>query len=201
MENTVRAENLLNLCVLFLFFLCAVSCHGGGVDIHYRYVSLSNAKGRTAGTFSTCVLLFLLLQSAHHDHWGQYLMTVCYTITMSFSVKITLWTLQFQGGMYVFQLFDHYACNGTCILFLCIFESFALGWLFGMYASMCAWVLVSDSDCHQLCPVTINNLPSIFWNVVKLLNSQTQTGADHYKVLILSFASFWKRCTAVLQHH
>ncbi|XP_056904908.1 sodium- and chloride-dependent GABA transporter 2-like [Takifugu flavidus] len=36
-----------------------------------------------------------------------------------------------EGGMYVFQLLDHYACNGACILFLCIFESLALGWLFG----------------------------------------------------------------------
>lgn len=87
MENTVRAENLLNLFVLFLFFLCAVSCHGGGVDIHNRYVSWSNAKGRTTGAFSDCILLFLLLQSAHHDHWGQYLMTVYYMITMSFSIK------------------------------------------------------------------------------------------------------------------
>lgn len=36
--------------------------------------------------------------------------------------------------MYVFQMFDYYACNGACILFLCVFETLALGWIFGRYA-------------------------------------------------------------------
>ncbi|XP_077104382.1 sodium- and chloride-dependent GABA transporter 2-like isoform X2 [Siphateles boraxobius] len=36
-----------------------------------------------------------------------------------------------EGGMYVFQLFDYYACSGACILFLCVFESLAMGWVFG----------------------------------------------------------------------
>ncbi|XP_073702547.1 sodium- and chloride-dependent GABA transporter 2-like [Garra rufa] len=36
-----------------------------------------------------------------------------------------------EGGMYVFQLFDTYACSGACLLFLCIFESLAMGWIFG----------------------------------------------------------------------
>ncbi|XP_036977157.1 sodium- and chloride-dependent GABA transporter 2-like [Acanthopagrus latus] len=36
-----------------------------------------------------------------------------------------------KGGMYTFQLFDYYACNGACILFMSVFESLALAWLFG----------------------------------------------------------------------
>lgn len=36
-----------------------------------------------------------------------------------------------EGGMYVFQLFDYYACNGTCLLFLSVFESLTMGWIFG----------------------------------------------------------------------
>ncbi|XP_051726572.1 sodium- and chloride-dependent GABA transporter 2-like isoform X2 [Ctenopharyngodon idella] len=36
-----------------------------------------------------------------------------------------------EGGMYVFQLFDYYACNGACVLFLSVFESLAMGWIFG----------------------------------------------------------------------
>ncbi|XP_077396251.1 sodium- and chloride-dependent GABA transporter 2-like [Festucalex cinctus] len=36
-----------------------------------------------------------------------------------------------EGGMYIFQIFDYYACNGACILFLCVFESLAVGWIFG----------------------------------------------------------------------
>ncbi|XP_056334966.1 sodium- and chloride-dependent GABA transporter 2-like [Danio aesculapii] len=36
-----------------------------------------------------------------------------------------------EGGMYVFQLFDYYACSGACLLFLSLFESLAIGWIFG----------------------------------------------------------------------
>uniref|UniRef100_A0A8C1JMF3 Transporter n=1 Tax=Cyprinus carpio TaxID=7962 RepID=A0A8C1JMF3_CYPCA len=36
-----------------------------------------------------------------------------------------------EGGMYVFQLFDYYACNGACVLFLSVFETLAMGWIFG----------------------------------------------------------------------
>ncbi|XP_043120778.1 sodium- and chloride-dependent GABA transporter 2-like isoform X2 [Puntigrus tetrazona] len=36
-----------------------------------------------------------------------------------------------EGGMYVFQLFDYYACNGACILFLSVLESLVMGWIFG----------------------------------------------------------------------
>ncbi|KAL2096208.1 hypothetical protein ACEWY4_008356 [Coilia grayii] len=36
-----------------------------------------------------------------------------------------------EGGMYVFQIFDYYACNGTCLLFLSVFLSLAMGWVFG----------------------------------------------------------------------
>ncbi|XP_061073692.1 sodium- and chloride-dependent GABA transporter 2-like [Conger conger] len=34
------------------------------------------------------------------------------------------------GGMYVFQLFEYYACNGACMFFLCVFEVLPMGWLF-----------------------------------------------------------------------
>uniref|UniRef100_A0A673JDC1 Transporter n=1 Tax=Sinocyclocheilus rhinocerous TaxID=307959 RepID=A0A673JDC1_9TELE len=36
-----------------------------------------------------------------------------------------------EGGMYVFQLFDNYACSGACLLLLSVFESLAMGWIFG----------------------------------------------------------------------
>ncbi|XP_063350211.1 sodium- and chloride-dependent GABA transporter 2-like [Pelmatolapia mariae] len=37
-----------------------------------------------------------------------------------------------EGGMFVFQLLDYYACNGACILFLCVFKTLALGWIYGV---------------------------------------------------------------------
>ncbi|XP_065779633.1 sodium- and chloride-dependent betaine transporter [Muntiacus reevesi] len=35
-----------------------------------------------------------------------------------------------EGGMYLFQLFDYYACSGTCLLFLSVFEVICIGWVY-----------------------------------------------------------------------
>ncbi|KAM9733064.1 sodium- and chloride-dependent GABA transporter 2-like [Menidia menidia] len=54
-----------------------------------------------------------------------FLLLFCLICFFSQLVMIT------EGGMYVFQMFDYYACNGACILFLCVFETLAMGWAFG----------------------------------------------------------------------
>ncbi|XP_077385387.1 sodium- and chloride-dependent GABA transporter 2-like [Festucalex cinctus] len=36
-----------------------------------------------------------------------------------------------EGGLYVFQLFDHYACSGMTLLFFAILESICIGWFYG----------------------------------------------------------------------
>ncbi|KAI4896697.1 hypothetical protein NFI96_016087, partial [Prochilodus magdalenae] len=36
-----------------------------------------------------------------------------------------------EGGMYWFQLIDYYACSGACLVFLALFQSLTIGWIFG----------------------------------------------------------------------
>ncbi|XP_055030703.2 sodium- and chloride-dependent GABA transporter 2 [Misgurnus anguillicaudatus] len=36
-----------------------------------------------------------------------------------------------EGGMYVFQMFDYYGYSGASLLFIAVFESLAMGWIFG----------------------------------------------------------------------
>uniref|UniRef100_A0A9J8B6P7 Transporter n=2 Tax=Cyprinus carpio TaxID=7962 RepID=A0A9J8B6P7_CYPCA len=54
-----------------------------------------------------------------------FVLLFCLTCFFGQLIMITEW------GMYIFQLFDNYACNGACILFLSVFESLAMGWIFG----------------------------------------------------------------------
>ncbi|XP_045686542.1 sodium- and chloride-dependent GABA transporter 2 isoform X5 [Phyllostomus hastatus] len=46
---------------------------------------------------------------------------------VSFLVGLVMVT---EGGMYVFQLFDYYAASGMCLLFVAIFESLCVAWVY-----------------------------------------------------------------------
>uniref|UniRef100_G1NL06 Uncharacterized protein n=1 Tax=Meleagris gallopavo TaxID=9103 RepID=G1NL06_MELGA len=47
---------------------------------------------------------------------------------LSYLVGLVMLT---EGGMYVFQLFDYYAASGMCLLFVAIFETLCVAWVYG----------------------------------------------------------------------
>uniref|UniRef100_UPI003AAF3463 sodium- and chloride-dependent GABA transporter 2-like n=1 Tax=Centroberyx gerrardi TaxID=166262 RepID=UPI003AAF3463 len=83
-----------------------------------------------------------------------------------------------EGGMYVFQLFDYYACNGACILFLCVFETLALGWIFGaerLYGIIKDMTGVRPNPYFKLCWLWLTPLVSLGSFICSLVEYQPLT--------------------------
>ncbi|XP_052471795.1 sodium- and chloride-dependent GABA transporter 2-like [Carassius gibelio] len=76
-------------------------------------------------TIITSVMDMFPMVLRRSGHREIFVLLFCLTCFFGQLIMIT------EGGMYVFQLFDNYACNGACILFLSVFESLAMGWIFG----------------------------------------------------------------------
>ncbi|XP_054883007.1 solute carrier family 6 member 22, tandem duplicate 2 isoform X1 [Poeciliopsis prolifica] len=53
------------------------------------------------------------------------LLTICAAGFLAGLVMVT------EGGLYVFQLFDYYACSGMTLLFIAILQSICIGWVYG----------------------------------------------------------------------
>ncbi|KAJ8265954.1 hypothetical protein COCON_G00150530 [Conger conger] len=47
---------------------------------------------------------------------------------ISFLIGLVMVT---EGGLYIFQLFDYYACSGMTLLTFAIFQSLSVGWIYG----------------------------------------------------------------------
>ncbi|XP_008282736.1 sodium- and chloride-dependent GABA transporter 2-like [Stegastes partitus] len=83
-----------------------------------------------------------------------------------------------EGGMYVFQMMDYYACNGGCILFLCVFETLALGWIFGaerLYGIIKDMTGVNASPFFKICWLYFTPLVSLGSFIYSLVEYQPLT--------------------------
>lgn len=58
---------------------------------------------------------------------------------MAFSPFLSLFSffLSLKGGLYVFQLFDYYACSGMTLLAFAILQSICIGWVYGKETLSC----------------------------------------------------------------
>ena len=56
-----------------------------------------------------------------------------------------------QGGVFLFQLMDFYSCSGLSLLWVCFFQTIAIGWFFG-----------ADRFCDCVEQMT-GHKPGLFW--------------------------------------
>ncbi|KAF7652993.1 hypothetical protein LDENG_00089030, partial [Lucifuga dentata] len=100
------------------------------------------------------------------------LLLFCLTCFFSQLVMIT------EGGMYVFQIFDYYACNGASILLLSVFETLSLGWIFGadrLYGIIEDMTGVHANPIFKVCWLYLTPLVSLGSFICSLVKYQPLT--------------------------
>ena len=57
-------------------------------------------------------------------------LTMCLDVSSTYIYTAT-YKQSYKGGIYIFTLFDYYGASGICLLWLCLCECLAVGWIYG----------------------------------------------------------------------
>jgi len=74
-----------------------------------------------------------------------------FTVGMCFLMFLLGLPMCTNGGVYLFQLMDFYSCSGLSLLWVCFFQTIAIGWFFGADRFCCC---VEQMTGHK---------PGLFW--------------------------------------
>lgn len=87
------------------------------------------------------------------DNWPDQLLRRrrLFTVILSFCLFLLGLPMVTQGGVFLFQLMDFYSCSGMALLWVCLWQTIALGWVFGA-ARFC--------DCVEQ---MTGHRPGLFW--------------------------------------
>uniref|UniRef100_A0A8C1UFJ2 Transporter n=1 Tax=Cyprinus carpio TaxID=7962 RepID=A0A8C1UFJ2_CYPCA len=89
-----------------------------------------------------------------------------------------------QGGLYVFQIYDHFSCSGASLLLLSVCQSVAIGWIYGAdrfsnnikamigYQPLCIFSLCWRYLTPAVCIGTFG-FSLMFWSPLTLANGVT----------------------------
>merc|ERR550519_2636279 len=79
------------------------------------------------------IFFVMVLVTGIVDNWPEQLLKHrrLFTVALSFLLFCLGVPLVTNGGIYMFQLMDFYSCSGMALLWVCFFQTVAIGWVFG----------------------------------------------------------------------
>jgi len=87
------------------------------------------------------------------DNWSEHLLQHRRKFTIGLCLFLLCLGIPLcsHGGIYLFQLMDFYSCSGLALLWVCFFQTIAIGWFFG-----------AQRFCDCVEQMT-GHMPNIFW--------------------------------------
>lgn len=142
-------------------------CEPGGPDDISDWPVPSPDQTRSPQRAAVAVCLHRLLPGwTGHGHTGKshrWMDVLCWRSSLFLMSRLFCVV---QGGLYVFQIYDHFSCSGASLLLLSIFQSLAIGWVYGTNPNSSLLLALSspvfcphDSSLHSIFPIPFSLLP------------------------------------------